>query len=116
MNKALTVELIVMKTKNNHMHTIQKLNLWGNDINDISICSQMPALEVLSLAVNNIFTLKDLKGCTNLKELYLRKNMIASLSELRHLSGLQNLSVLQLMENPVASDSNYRLAVIKALP
>jgi Leucine-rich repeat (LRR) protein len=74
MSKALTTELIVMKTKNNHVHTIQKLNLWGHDINDISVCRDMPALEVLSLAVNNIFTLKDLQGCNNLKELYLRKN------------------------------------------
>jgi hypothetical protein len=52
MSKSLTIELINMKTKTNRIDTIKNLNLWGNDLNDISIVSQMPALEVLSLSVN----------------------------------------------------------------
>jgi hypothetical protein len=52
MSKALTVDLIHMKMKTNRIDTIKSLNLWGNDLNDISIVNQMQQLEVLSLAVN----------------------------------------------------------------
>jgi hypothetical protein len=37
MSKALTVELIHMKTKTNRIEGIKNLNLWGNDLDDISI-------------------------------------------------------------------------------
>lgn len=79
MSKALTVELIHMKTKTNRIDSIKNLNLWGNDLDDISIVSQMNALEVLSLSVNNISTLKDVQNCYNLRELYLRKNTISDI-------------------------------------
>lgn len=55
----MTTELIQMKTKNHRLETIKNLNLWGNDLEDISIVSQMQSLEVLSLAVNKVNTLKD---------------------------------------------------------
>ena len=58
MSKALTLELIHMKTKTNRIDSIKNLNLWGNDLEDVSIVTQMPALEVLSLSVNQITTLK----------------------------------------------------------
>ena len=59
MSKALTLELIHMKTKTNRIEGIKNLNLWGNDLDDISIVTQMHSLEVLSLSVNNISTLRD---------------------------------------------------------
>ena len=37
MSKALTLELIHMKTKTNRVEQIKNLNLWGNDLDDISI-------------------------------------------------------------------------------
>ena len=39
MSKAMTVELINMKTKTNRIESIKNLNLWGNDLDDISIVS-----------------------------------------------------------------------------
>ena len=115
--KQMTVELIHMKTKTNRIETIKSLNLWGNDLDDISILSQMQALEVLSLAVNKIFTLRDVQYCYNLKELYMRKNNLMSLAEVpRYLSGLHNLRKLSLSENPLAEFPKYRQFVIKALP
>lgn len=39
--KALTVELIHMKTKTNRIEGIKNINLWGNDLEDISLISQM---------------------------------------------------------------------------
>ncbi|OMJ79287.1 hypothetical protein SteCoe_20708 [Stentor coeruleus] len=101
----------------------------------------MPNIEILSLSVNKISTLKpfsyckkltelylrknliqDLSEiqpfsyCKKLTELYLRKNLIQDLSEIRYLQGLPNLKVLWLWENPCAEAPNYREAVLYALP
>jgi hypothetical protein len=59
MSKALTAELIHMKTKTNRIDSIKSLNLWGNDLDDLSILNQMGGLEVLALSVNHITTLRD---------------------------------------------------------
>jgi len=112
MEKALTRELIVMKTKANQIDRIPKLNLWGQDISDISIVQQMDGLQVLSLAVNKIATLKDVRNCVNLSELYMRKNMITDLFEIRYLRNLTKLKTLSLAENPMCMSSQYRLFVI----
>ena len=45
----------------------------------------MPNLEVLSLSVNKINTLKDLFNCNKLQELYLRKNNISDIREIKNL-------------------------------
>ena len=116
MSKALTLELIHMKTKTNRIDQIKNLNLWGNDLNNIEIVNQMSQLEVLSLSVNFINTLKDMKNCYNLRELYLRKNLISSMNEIKYLTNLPNLKKLWLGENPVSEQPNYRLCVIKCLP
>ena len=76
----------------------------------------MSQIEVLSLAVNYIQTLKDIQFCSNLKELYLRKNMISNLNEIRYLQSLPNLRVLSLTENPIADHPQYRLAIVALLP
>lgn len=76
----------------------------------------MSALEVLSLSVNNISTLKDVQNCYNLKELYLRKNSISDINEIRYLQPLRRLKILWLGENPIADIPGYRLFVLKCLP
>jgi Leucine-rich repeat (LRR) protein len=114
----MTVELVTMKTKTSRLETVKNLNLWGNDLEDLSIVSQMQALEVLSLAVNKVSTLRDIQYCSNLKELYMRKNNLVNLTEVpRYLGGLSKLRKLSLSENPMAeSNPKYRLYVVKALP
>ena len=102
MNKPLTFELIQMKTKSSWIHTIKSLNLWGNDLDNISIVQEMKALEVLSLSVNHITTLKDITKCAHLRELYLRRNKVASIHELRYLKELHKLKIVSLTENPIA--------------
>ena len=76
----------------------------------------MPNLEVLSLSVNKISTLKDIISCLKIKELYLRKNYISDISEIKYLVGLPELRVLWLCDNPCATITNYREVVIKCLP
>ena len=101
------------------MPQIVKLNLWGNDLGDVSIIKNLPNLEILALTVNQITTLKDFSTCYKLKELYLRRNNIpANYNELKYLQDLHNLKVLNLSENRISSKnaSHYRLMVIKSCP
>ena len=109
-----------MKTRQ-PLHLIQKLNLWGNDLHDVSILKNLQSLEVLALTVNQITTMKDFSNLYSLRELYLRRNYIPpDLMELRYLSGLKNLKVLNLGENPMSAEHGgipfYRSVVLKHLP
>ena len=79
MSKKLTRELIALKVKSDRLESIRKLNLWGSNLEDISIIAEMPSLEIVSLSVNKIRTLKPFANLQNLKELYLRKNLISNL-------------------------------------
>jgi internalin A len=103
------------------LSTIQKLNLWGQNLRDVTVLSNLPNLEVLVLTVNSINSLQAFQNLPNLKELYLRKNQIpADLDELRYLSKLRNLKVLNLAENPMSEPKGglpcYRQLVLKFIP
>ncbi|CAG5897107.1 unnamed protein product [Menidia menidia] len=114
----LTRKLVLAKAKASDLESVKKLNCWGCNLTDISIFSQMPSIEVLTLSVNSISSLAPLAGCLSLSELYLRRNLIPSLSELSHLRPLTRLRVLWLAENPCcgADSSRYRLTVLRCLP
>jgi len=116
MNKSLTRELIMAKCRTDNVRMIKKLNLWGNSLNDVGLLNEMTNLEVLSLAVNNITSLKDFGNLVSLQELYLRKNKITNLQEVQYLSQLPRLSVLWLSDNPCSNSANYRKYVIRMLP
>ena len=116
MTKKLTRELIAQKVKSDRIESIRNLNLWGSNIEDISIIEEMPSLEVVSLSVNKIRTLKPFANLDNLRELYLRRNLISNLNEIKFLTDCQNLSVLWLSENPICDNPNYRSVVICVLP
>lgn len=114
----LTRKLVLAKAKASELESVKKLNCWGCNLTDVSIFSQMPSIEVLTLSVNNISSLSPLAGCLSLSELYLRKNMIPTLSELCHLRPLTRLRVLWLAENPCCGSDpvRYRLTVLRCLP
>jgi hypothetical protein len=116
MTKKLTRELIAQKVKSDRKESIRNLNLWGSNIEDISIIEEMPSLEVVSLSVNKIRTLRPFANLDNLRELYLRRNLISNLNEIKYLTECQNLSVLWLSENPICDNPNYRSVVICVLP
>jgi hypothetical protein len=116
MTKKLTRELIAQKVKSDRIESIRNLNLWGSNIEDISIIEEMPSLEVVSLSVNKIRTLRPFANLDNLRELYLRRNLISNLNEIKYLTECQNLSVLWLSENPICDNPNYRSVVICVLP
>jgi hypothetical protein len=114
--KSLTKELIYLKSKNSNLSTIKTLNVWGCDLEDVSILQTMPNLEVISLSVNKIKTLKFFENLPNLKELYLRKNLISDISEIRYLGTCPNLKKVWLKENPISALRGYRFYVIKFIP
>ncbi|NWI97586.1 CU002 protein, partial [Pitta sordida] len=84
----------------------------------ISICRDLPNVEVITFSVNAISELEPLSRCQKLRELYLRRNDVRSLQELQHLRGLPRLRVLWLAENPCCGQDpqRYRRAVLRALP
>lgn len=114
--KTLTLESVFLKSKTDKINSIVKLNLWGSDLEDVSCLSNIPNLEVLSLAVNKIKTLKTFSKLVKLKELYLRKNNISSFKELEYLSNCQDLKKISLNENPIEELPNYRENVIRLFP
>lgn len=42
--KTLTTDLVISKTKTNNLEQIKNLNLWGCELKDLSLLSQMPNL------------------------------------------------------------------------
>ena len=112
----LTKETIVEKCKKQNFKEIVNINIWGCDIDDVSIIHQLPNLEVVSMSVNKISTLKPFSFCPKITELYLRKNLIKDINQVEHLSQLKNLKVLWLSDNPCSSDPYYRQIIIKILP
>lgn len=116
MSKALTRELIMARCKSDNIRLLKNLNLWGNDITDVSLLRDMINIEVLSLSINKIDSLRDFVNCQKLQELYLRRNNIKDISEVRYLQNLPRLRTLWLSENPCAEHPNYRNYVIKLLP
>ena len=86
MGKTLTAEVIQLKCKTDKIANIKNLNLWGNDLDDLAIIKEMPNIEICSLSLNKIHTLKDFANLKKLTELYLRKNVITDLTEVKYLT------------------------------
>ena len=101
MANVLTPDFILQKSKNDRLTSIKNLNLWGNKLEDITALAEVPSMEIGSLSLNHISSLKVFQHTHKLKELYLRKNLIADLRELQHLAQLPNLKVLWLWDNPI---------------
>ncbi|XP_055463255.1 cilia- and flagella-associated protein 410 isoform X1 [Psammomys obesus] len=114
----LTRKMVLSRAKASDLHSVRKLNCWGSQLTDISICREMPSLEVITLSVNCVSTLEPVRGCRRLSELYLRRNRIPSLNELFYLKDLPHLRVLWLAENPCCGSSPhlYRMTVLRNLP
>ena len=116
MSKKLTHDFLSMRTKNSRLDQIKTLNLWGNDLSDVSILADLPNIEIISLSLNKITSLSAFKNMKHLKELYLRKNQIADINEIEELKSCPNLKILTLIENPITEIPNYRQTIIESLP
>ncbi|XP_074768549.1 cilia- and flagella-associated protein 410 isoform X3 [Athene noctua] len=114
----LTRAAVLARAKAAALDGVRRLNCWGSQLTDISICRDLPNIEVITFSVNGISDLEPLSQCQNLTELYLRKNNIASLNELFYLKNLPRLRVLWLSENPCCGSDphGYRMTVLRNLP
>ncbi|CAN2391818.1 DNA damage response [Pristimantis euphronides] len=114
----LTRKQVLSRAKAAELDGVRRLNCWGSRLTDISICHELPNIEVMTLSANSISTLEPIRHCQNLTELYLRKNSISSLTELYHLKQLPRLKILWLSENPCCSPDlhRYRMTVLRNLP
>jgi len=90
--KPLTLELVFNKTKSDNLNNIKNLNLWGNELEDLSLIDRMPNLEVISLSVNNI------------KNLNLWGN---ELEDLSLIDRMPNLEVISLSVNKINSLKDF---------
>jgi hypothetical protein len=108
--------MIFQRTRTQSLSDVRSLNLWGYHLDDVSILSQLPNVETLSLPLNNISTLAPFASCTNLRSLFLRQNQISSFDEIDHLRDLPHLTTLSLSDNPIARDPHYRAIVLRKLP
>ena len=54
----LTKELIEKKYPGKKLEKIKYLNLWGEDLENVDLISQMKSLKVISLSANKISSLK----------------------------------------------------------
>ena len=112
----LTREMIAAKCKTDKLNLIKNINLWGNEIDNLTLLREMPNLEIVSLSHNKVTTLRDLSYCSKIQEIFLRKNLIVDLQEVGHLSRLPNLKVLWLSHNPCAEHPYYRPYIVRKLP
>ncbi|CAG5126181.1 unnamed protein product [Candidula unifasciata] len=112
----LTEALVLIRTRAADLESVRKLNCWACNIGDVNIVRRMPNLEVCSLTINKLTSLRDFSHCHNLQELYVRTNNIQHLSDIYYLKHLKKLRSLWLSENPCASRDNYRPTVLKVLP
>lgn len=116
MTTVLTTNLVLQKTKLNHLSHVKRLNACGVQVNNIDVLRDTHNIEVLSLSVNQIHDINALSNCCNLRELFLRKNEINDIRQVLHLSQLDSLQNLGLSENAICDDPSYRLFVIAAVP
>ena len=108
----LTKELIQKKHPGKKLEKMKYLNIWGEDIENIDIISEMKGLKLISLSANKISSLKPFENLVHLKELYLRQNNISDISEINYLSNCQGLKSLWLIGNPICKNKDEFLKII----
>ena len=116
MSRKLTKDLIRCRLGNDDFESIKNLNLCGNNIDDITLLTEMPLLEIISLSVNHIKDLSVFSKLKNLKELYLRDNQISDFNQIEHLKNCPKLEILCLVDNPICKKSNYVQKILEILP
>lgn len=116
MSRKLTKDLIRSRLGTDNFESIKNLNLWGNNIDDITLLSEMPLLEIISLSMNHIKDLSVFRNLKNLRELYLKDNQINDFNQIENLKNCPKLEILCLIDNPIAKQPNYRQKILDILP
>ena len=85
-----------------HATNLTELNLYGNQLTDISLLSGLEGLLSLDLGKNTITDIEALKGLTGLTSLHLDGNLITDFSPL---SSLTDMSILHLNQTGISDVS-----------
>ncbi|XP_011892826.1 PREDICTED: protein C21orf2 isoform X2 [Cercocebus atys] len=128
----LTRKMVLTRAKASELHSVRKLNCWGSRLTDISICREMPSLEVITLRrdrTRRVFTefrcvvparptahharLHTMPDCTPCPTA-LEPSSVNSISTLEPVSRCQRLSELYLRRNRIPSLAE--LFYLKGLP
>ena len=116
MSKKLTLEIILSEINNKNISNLTAINIHGKNINDISLLSKFPTLEIVSLFKNSIKDLAVFKHLKNLKILNLRDNEVSDFSQIESLKNCKQLESLSLKENPISKEQNYFQKIKELLP
>ena len=116
MSKKLTLDEIMSRANTKNSETIKSLNLWGLNLSDISILSELTLLETVSLSKNQIKDISTFKTMNNIKELYLADNQIDDLNQIENLKNCKKLEKLVLKGNPICNNPNYFQKIVEILP
>ena len=116
MSRKLTIDLIFSEMKIQNISGLLALNINGKSINDISILSQIPSLEIISLNNNDINNLSAFKNLKNLKKLSLKGNRINDFNQIDFLRYCPKLEYLKLKDNPIEKEKNYYKIILDKLP
>ena len=116
MSRKLTFDLIFNEMNVKNISGLIALNIKGKNINDISILSQIPSLEIISLSNNDINNLAVFKTLKNLKKLSLKGNKINDFNQIENLRYCPKLEYLKLKDNPISKEKNYLSTILKMLP
>ena len=110
----LTKEQIENKYPNKKFEKMKYIDLWGKDLNNIDIISNLKSLRIICLSGNKIISLKPFENLENLKELYLRNNNMTNFEEIDYFKKCQNLKFLWLENGPICENLNeYRQNIIE---
>ena len=116
MSQKLTFDLILSEMNIKSISNLVSINIVEKNINDISILSQIPTLEIINLNNNDITNLSVFKNLKNIKKLSLKGNKINDFSQIEFLRYCPKLEYLKLKENPIAKEKNYLMKICEILP
>ncbi|XP_058264962.1 leucine-rich repeat-containing protein 61 isoform X1 [Hemibagrus wyckioides] len=101
---------------------LERLDLSGNNITNLTPLASLRLLLVLNLSANRISNIEPISSCESLQSLNLAGNIISSIDSLQALKPLRKLESIRLKDNtynytnPVCKNPSYRNTVLELFP
>ncbi|XP_064168520.1 leucine-rich repeat-containing protein 61-like isoform X3 [Anguilla rostrata] len=101
---------------------LERLDLSGNNITNLTPLASLRLLLVLNLSSNRISNLEPICNCDSLQSLNVAGNLISSIENLQCLQSLRKIESIRLKDNtynytnPICKNSSYRNVLLEMLP
>ncbi|KAJ8417282.1 hypothetical protein AAFF_G00285090 [Aldrovandia affinis] len=101
---------------------LERLDLSGNNITNVTPLASLRLLLVLNLSANRIANLEPICNCDSLQNLNVAGNLISSIENLQCLQSLEKMENIRLKDNtynytnPVCKNSSYRNILLEMFP